>query len=133
MLDYDGRRFRSSAAETADGDGRGPIGHYHQRGDLVWAHFSGGAVREGSLVGTCAADGTLTLAYCQVLTGGEVVAGRCTTTPELLDDGRLRLREEWERFDAAGSRGISYIEELPAPASHPAHPTTKKEPAASCN
>lgn len=111
MLDYDGRSFRSTAAETAGGDGFGPVGHYHQRGELVWAEFAGGAVVQGSLVGTCAPDGTLTLAYCQMLAGGEVVAGRCTTTPELLDDGRLRLREQWQRFDDEGSTGVSYIEE----------------------
>lgn len=114
MLSYDGRSFRSSAAETAGGDGLGPIGQYHQRGDAVWAEFAGGAVVCGSLVGTCAPDGTLTLAYCQLLTSGEVLAGRCTTTPELLDDGRLRLREQWQRFGDNGSTGISYIEELPA-------------------
>jgi len=112
MVDYDGRRFRSSAAETAAGDGRTPIGHYHQRGDVVWAEFSGGAVVRGSLVASCAQDGTLTAAYCQVLADGEVVAGSCTTTPEVLPDGRLRLREQWRRHDAAGSTGVSYIEEL---------------------
>jgi hypothetical protein len=111
VLDYDGRSFRSSARETAGADGCGPTGHYRQRGDLVWAQFAGGAVLSGSLVGTCAPDGRLDLAYCQVLTSGAVVAGRCTSTPEVLADGRIRLREEWRRFDGAGSRGISYIEE----------------------
>lgn len=131
MIDYDGRSFRSSAAETADGDGRGPIGHYRQRGDLVWAQFSGGAVVHGSLAGTCADDGTLTLAYCQVLADGEVVAGRCTTTPVVLPDGRLRLREQWQRFGAAAATGISYIEELPPATNDPAQ-LTEKEPTTSC-
>lgn len=111
MPDYDGRTFRSSARETAGGDGRGPVGHYRQRGDLVWARFAGGAVVTGALVGTCAADGRLDLVYCQVLTGGDVVVGRCTSTPQVLDDGRIRLREEWHRLDRAGSRGVSYIDE----------------------
>lgn len=109
MIDYDGRVFRSAAAETAGARGAGPIGHYHQRGDLVWAEFAGGRVRRGSLSGTCDPDGVLTLAYCQVLDDGEVVAGTCTSTPELLPDGRVRLREQWHRFD--GSTGVSVIEE----------------------
>ncbi|KXK63802.1 hypothetical protein AWW66_01065 [Micromonospora rosaria] len=112
-MDYDGRRFSSSAAETADRAGTTPVGCYHQRGDLVWADFAGGAVRTGRLVGTCAADGTLTVTYCQVLTDGQVLAGACRSVPEVLPDGRIRLREEWRRFDAAGSRGVSYLEELP--------------------
>jgi quercetin dioxygenase-like cupin family protein len=111
VLDYNGRSFRSTALETAGDDGRGPVGHYRQRGDLVWAQFAGGAVLSGALVGTCARDGRLDLAYCQVLRSGEVVVGRCTSTPEVLGDGRIRLREEWRRFDGTGSRGVSFIEE----------------------
>jgi hypothetical protein len=131
MVDYDGRSFRSRAGETAGPDGDGPVGHYRQHGDVVWAQFSGGAVLRGSLAGTCAPDGTLTLAYCQVLIDGQVVAGRCTTTPRVLDDGRLRLREQWQRFDDAGSAGVSYIEELPPAPSREPHPIDK-EASTSC-
>ena len=38
MINYDGRTFRSAAAETAGNDGVGPVGHYHQDGDVVWAY-----------------------------------------------------------------------------------------------
>lgn len=89
----------------------GSVGHYHQDGSLVWAEFSGGPVRTGRLVGTCADDGTITAAYCQVMTSGAVVAGTCTSTPDRLPDGRLRLTEHWRRAD--GSTGISRIEEVP--------------------
>lgn len=112
---YDNKRFRSRAVETAAG-GEGPIGHYHQVGDLVWAEFSGGRVRRGSLVGTCASDGVLTLAYCQVLTTGEVISGEVRSIPERLADGRIRLREEWRRHGSAADTGVSYIEELPVAA-----------------
>lgn len=110
-VDYDGRRFRSSAAETADLGGV-PVGHYHQQGDLVWAEFSGGGVRRGSLAGTRAPDGSLEFAYCQVLADGAVVSGRCVSYPELLPDGRIRLREEWQRYGEQGDSGVSYVEEL---------------------
>ncbi|QMU80498.1 hypothetical protein GXW83_23155 [Streptacidiphilus sp. PB12-B1b] len=110
-FDYDGRRFRSVSAQTAAA-GATPVGHYHQQADLVWAEFSGGAVRTGRLVGRCAPDGVLTLAYSQVMTDGQVVSGECVSTPELLADRRIRLREAWRRAD--GSQGVSVIEELPA-------------------
>lgn len=112
-VDYDGRTFSSSAAETADSSGGSPVGHYHQRGAVVWAEFAGGRVVVGRLVGTCEPDGTLRMSYSQVLAGGEVVSGSCRTTPQVLPDGRLRLREEWQRHGAASSQGVSYIEELP--------------------
>ncbi|MEU7166113.1 hypothetical protein AB0A70_15920 [Streptomyces morookaense] len=111
---YDGLSFRSSAAGTAaeDDPESTPVGSYHQTGDLVWAEFSGGAVRQGRLVGRCGPGGVITAAYCQVLTDGAVVSGNCMSHPEQLPDGRLRLREEWCRAD--GSRGTSFIEEVHA-------------------
>lgn len=112
VIDYDGRSFRSAAPETATGNGA-PVGRYHQEGDTVWAEFSGGAVVRGYLVGRQAGDGRLDLVYCQVLADERVVSGRCVSTPEILPDGRVRLREDWERFGPGASRGVSYIEEIP--------------------
>jgi hypothetical protein len=111
-INYDGRVFRSTAAETAGPDAVGPTGHYHQEDGLVWAEFAGGKVLRGSLVGTCGPDGRIDVVYCQVLAGGQVVSGRCVSTPELLADGRIRLRENWQRYGAAAATGVSYIEEV---------------------
>lgn len=99
---YQGRRMVSGADAAA-------VGHYHQDGDLVWAEFAGGAVRSGRLIGTSDVHGTLDAAYCQVLVTGEVIAGRVTSTPTTLPDGRLRLTESWRRHD--GSTGVSHVEE----------------------
>lgn len=106
-IDYGGRRFRSTdhpAGEDA------PVGHYHQAGDLVWAEFSGGAVRTGRLVGTCRPDGVIDAAYCLVTVGGQTIAGACVSTPTVLADGRVRLEESWRRLD--GSSGVSRIEQV---------------------
>jgi hypothetical protein len=88
----------------------GAIGRYHQEGTLVWAEFAGGSVRTGRLVGTSSPSGTITAAYCQVMTDGSVVSGTCVSTPDRLADGRLRLTEKWRRDD--GSVGVSRIEEV---------------------
>jgi hypothetical protein len=105
---YDNRTFK-----VADADGRDvPMARYHQDGDVVWAEFAGGKVRRGSLTGTCAPDGVLRLAYCMVLEGGDVVSGRCVSTPTVLADGRIRLAEQWERYGPRGATGLSYLEEV---------------------
>jgi hypothetical protein len=101
MIDYDGRRFGS-------GDS---VALYRQRGDLVWADFSGGEIRRGSLTGVCRPDDTLEFTYTMVLDDGTVLAGRCVSTPELLPDGRVRLHERWERYGPHASTGVSVIEE----------------------
>ena len=106
MIDYDGRLFRKS------GGGDGVIARYRQDGDLVWADFAGGPVRRGSVMGTCGPDGTLRLAYTMVLASGEVISGHSLNTPEPDADGRLLLREEWERYGAHAESGVSYLEEV---------------------
>ncbi|MFL6136546.1 MAG: hypothetical protein ACJ74O_01945 [Frankiaceae bacterium] len=106
VIDYDGRRFRPLGAER----GTSTLGAYHQDGDLVWADFSGPAVRAGRLVGTCRPDGVIDAAYCFVTADGETVAGACISTPTVLADGRVRLAERWRRLD--GSSGVSQIEEV---------------------
>ena len=105
-VDYDGRRFRPPGGEP----GTSTLGAYHQDGDLVWAEFSGPAVRAGRLVGSCRPDGVIDAAYCFVTAAGETVAGACVSTPTVLADGRVRLAEHWRRLD--GSTGVSEIEEV---------------------
>ena len=108
MINYDGRRFR------AVGHGPdAPVATYRQHGDLLWAEFSGGHARRGSLTGLCAEDGTLTFAYTMVLDDGEIISGSCRSTPEILADGRILLHEEWERYGEHAAAGTSEIEEVP--------------------
>ena len=104
---YDGRRF--SPTGSASGEDL-PVATWQQDGATVTARFSGGHVLAGFLLGTVGGDGVVDAAYGQVLTDGTVQAGRCTTSPEVLPDGRLRMREEWHRTD--GSSGVSHIEEV---------------------
>lgn len=113
MINYDGRIFSSSAAETAGSDGQGPVGHYHQDEDVVWAEFSGGQVVRGMLVGSCDRDGVLRLVYCQLMASGEAIAGHCTSIPTVLGDGRIQLDEHWQRSGPGGPAGVSVIVQKP--------------------
>jgi len=115
VIDYDGRRFRPVLDEHA-GDGR--VAVYHQDGDLLWGEFLGGKARRGALTGTCAPDGRLDFAYCMVTDAGEVISGRCRSTPLLLADGRIRLDEQWQRYGRNAASGTSRIEEI-SPKEHP--------------
>lgn len=109
-IDYDGRRFHPVRDEAADPS---RVAVYHQDGDLLWGEFLGGRAKRGALTGTVGADGSLNFAYCMVLDDGAVISGRCASIPRLLDDGRVRLEETWERYGAHAATGVSVIEELP--------------------
>lgn len=104
-LRYENRRFAA-----ADHDG---IGEYRQRGEIVWASIAGGPVRAGRLVGRCDGSGVITAGYCQVMAGGDVVAGTVVSTPRILRDGRIELTEHWQRAD--GTSGVSIITEIGDP------------------
>ena len=105
-VNYEGRLFQRA------GGGDGTVARYRQDGDLVWADFTGGKVQRGTIIGTCAPDGTLRLAYAMVLATGEVISGHTVNIPERRADGRLLLREEWERFGEHAEIGVSYLEEV---------------------
>jgi hypothetical protein len=122
-IDYDGRRFRPVGGDPGE---ETRVARYHQVGDLLWGDFAGGRARRGVLTGTCAPDGTLDFAYCMVLDDGEVISGRCRSTPTVMADDRIRLHEVWERYGPHAARGESALEEIP-PADI-ARPPTPEEP-----
>ena len=107
-IDYHDRRFQPVDHDPPHG--ATTVGHYHQEGNLLWAEFSGGSVLVGRLVGQVRPDDTIDASYCFVTASGQTIAGACVSTPTVLDDGRVRLTEDWRRLD--GSSGISIIEEV---------------------
>jgi hypothetical protein len=82
---------------------------YHEEDDLIWARYSGGAVRLGYLVGTRDGD-TLDFRYSQLSTSGETANGHCRTKMSLLLDGRIRFDDEWA-WESKPGEGKSVHEE----------------------
>jgi hypothetical protein len=109
-ITYDGRRF--TLMQTSTGASGGTIFEYHQRGEAVWGSYSGGTVEVGSFIAKANAEGVLDLLFQHLNTAGVLVAGRAIVTPEVLDDGRLRLNEYFEFTIGAAGTGISAVEEI---------------------
>jgi hypothetical protein len=111
-VDYDGRRFRP-VVNTPNGEVSGEtLFRYHQHGAAVWATYEGGGVTQGHLIATADAQGVLDMRYHHLNAAGELMTGRCRSTPERLADGRLRLHEEWQWTSGDGSVGRSVVEEV---------------------
>lgn len=80
-IDYDGRRFRSLRnSQTGEVDDQTRF-EYRQQGGVVWATYEGGAIRFGTLIATVAPDGVLDMRYQHVNAAGELMTGRCRSTP----------------------------------------------------
>lgn len=83
---------------------------FEQEGDRIYAHYAGGDILDGHLVGTF--DGrTWDIRYTQINADHDTACGHSVGTVELLEDGRVRVGDEWEWESQAGS-GESILEEV---------------------
>lgn len=109
---YDNKRFRS-VINTDNGEvGAETVFYYRQDGNIVWADYAGGSIVKGFLLATVQPDGSLDMRYQHVNQTGDLMTGRCHSTPELLADGRLRLHERWQWTSGDLSSGESIVEEF---------------------
>ena len=108
----DGKVFRS-VSNTDNGEvGADTRFHYRQAGGIVTADYSGGGILAGHLIATVLAGGQLDMRYHHLNDKGELMIGKCLSTPERLPDGRLRFKEQWQWLSGDLSTGFSEIEEV---------------------
>jgi hypothetical protein len=111
-INYDKRVFRSvQNSETGEVSGETTF-HYHQKDNLVWAEYSGGEIVFGNLIARVSENGSLDMRYQHLNKKGELMTGKCVSTPEILDGGRIRLYENWEWTSGDHSKGVSVVEEI---------------------
>ncbi len=79
---------------------------------MVWANYQGGEIIKGHLIGTADSNGKLDFAYHHMNTYGTIMTGKCHSVPQILEDGRIRLQEEWQWTSGDGSKGSSIVEEV---------------------
>ncbi|WP_026693048.1 hypothetical protein [Peribacillus kribbensis] len=112
MINYDGRKF-VSVENTSNGEvSAQTFFEYKQEGNILSAAYSGGEIVKGTLIGIVHENGSLQFRYNHVNTRNEIRGGVCTSTPEMLPDGRIRLSEKWRWTDDNQSEGESVIEEI---------------------
>lgn len=113
-FNYEGRKFASVQNSETGEVGSDTVFHYHEKENIVWAEYSGGEIAYGHLIAVCNDDGSLDIRYHHVNTSGDLMTGICTSTPEILPDGRIRLHETWQWTSGDNSSGESVIEEIPS-------------------
>lgn len=111
-MNFDGKIFRS-VENTENGEVNSEtIFYYHQNKEIITAEYSGGDIRKGHLIGKTLATGQLDIRYQHINKKGELMAGTCISDPEILSDGRIKLREKWRWLTGDQSSGNSVIEEV---------------------
>lgn len=111
-INYHNKRFRSvSNSETGEVDGE-TIFHYRQEGDIVSGTYNGGSIMSGTLIARVDDAGNLDMRYQHINKAGELMTGKCISVPEILSDGRIRLKEKWQWTCGDCSEGESVVEEI---------------------
>jgi len=111
MINYDQKIFRP-ISNTENGEtSNETVFVYKQMGNILTSAYSGGKIISGHLIGLVDEHGTINMRYHQINNKGELMTGKCQSTPEILTDGRIRLHETWEWTSGDYSKGQSIIEE----------------------
>ncbi|MGB0908172.1 MAG: n-acetylglutamate synthase [Maricaulaceae bacterium] len=112
MIYYGGRLFRPVSTTGSSETSSETIFKYEQKIDLLTGTYSGGDIRFGHLLGTVDESGNINMRYHHITNDGELMTGRCESTPEVLENGKIRLHEKWKWTSGDLSRGTSILEEL---------------------
>ena len=112
MINYNNKSFRPiSNTENAETSAQ-TIFHYKQVGNVLTSEYSGGKIIKGHLIGLVDENGHIDMRYHQVNEYGQLMTGICTSRPEMLENGKIRLHETWEWTSGDRSKGQSILEEL---------------------
>lgn len=84
---------------------------YKQSGNILTSTYSGGKIVSGHLIGLVNDDGSIDMHYHQINTSNVIMTGVCKSKPEILNNGKIRLRESWQWTSGDLSKGESVIEE----------------------
>lgn len=108
---YDGKYFvpeiNTSNGEVNDKT----LFTYHQNGNILWADYAGGEISRGNLIGIVDENNQLDFYYQHINTNNEIRIGRCHSVPEILDNGKIKLFEEWQWLNGDKSKGSSVLVE----------------------
>ena len=111
LFNLDGKVFHSSDADHAGDVGPKTLFYYHQKDNYLWAHYYGGSVAIGVLIGKVLARDRISFTYRHFDDLGQVKEGTCETLIKLGEDGLIRLHESWRWTGGAKGSGHSILVE----------------------
>ena len=111
-MNYNNKTFRP-IRNTENGETSvETIFHYKQNGNLLTCEYSGGKILKGHLIGLVDEAGNINMRYHQMNEKGVLMTGICLSKPEVLENGKILLRESWQWTSGDGSKGESVLEEF---------------------
>jgi len=112
LINYNNKKFRCISTSENGEVSSDTIFIYQQNNDIITSSYIGRHILEGHLLGTVDTSGVINMCYHQINTKKELMTGSCISTPEILENGKIRLHEEWQWTSGDKSNGNSILEEL---------------------
>jgi hypothetical protein len=111
MINYNNRRFVVSSNSVNGALESDTEFVYKQEGGIVTCTYYGNNIIKGHLIAVVGTQGELDMRYHQVNRNGELMTGTCSSSPEMLPNGKIRLHEKWKWTSGDYSEGYSLLEE----------------------
>jgi len=111
-MNYNNRKFRPISNSDNGEVSSDMIFHYKQIEHIVTCDYQGLNIIKGHLIGLVDESGCIQMRYHQVNKNGELMTGICNSKPEHMNNGKIRLHEEWKWTSGDESKGSSILEEI---------------------
>lgn len=85
---------------------------YKQTENILTCEYSGEKIKQGQLIGIVKQNGTIQMSYHQVNLNNQIRTGICTSKPEILQNGKIVLVENWQWTNGDKSKGKSKLLEV---------------------
>lgn len=111
-MNYNGKRFHVESSSENSEVGSDLIFQYEQTDAILTCTYQGGNILSGHLIGLVDSSGKIQMRYHQITADGTLQTGVCNSTPEILDNGKIRLHESWRWTSGDRSSGESVLIEV---------------------
>ncbi|MEQ9299791.1 MAG: n-acetylglutamate synthase [Cyclobacteriaceae bacterium] len=111
-MNYNNRKFRPVQNSENGETSAATIFEYKQEGNILTSEYQGGQIHKGHLIGLVDESGKINMRYHQVNSKGELMTGICSSAPEKMPNGKIRLHETWQWTSGDQSSGKSILEEI---------------------
>ena len=81
--------------------------HYLQKGNIITCAYEVKSIKKGDLIGLVDENSWIKMSYHQINKDVEIMTGICTSIPEKMANGKIRLNASWQWTSGNFSKGKS--------------------------
>ena len=111
-MNYHNKKFRPILNSENGAVSTEMIFHYKQTENVLTCEYHGAEIVHGHLIGLVDKEGIIEMRYHQVNRKGVLMTGVCHSKPEMMENGKIRLVENWQWTSGDRSKGNSILEEI---------------------